>query len=91
MFNSNELSKELQALKVDLSQLLNSTRDGFVDTSRAAADVLADQVTTALNELNETLTGDESQIRQLISDRPIATLGSAFALGVLVGFAMRRH
>jgi hypothetical protein len=74
MFNSNELGKELQALKVDLSRLLDGTRDGFVDTSRAAADALADQVTTAVNELNETLTGDESQIRQLISDRPVVTV-----------------
>jgi len=74
MFNSNELGKELQALKVDLSRLLDGKRDGFVDTSRAAADTLADQVTTAVNELNETLTGDESQIRQLISDRPVVTV-----------------
>jgi len=27
-----------------------------------------------VNELNETLTGDESQIRQLISDRPVVTV-----------------
>jgi ElaB/YqjD/DUF883 family membrane-anchored ribosome-binding protein len=91
MFDSKELSQELQALKVDLSQLLNTTREGFVDTSKAAADAIADQVTTALNELNETLTGEEGHVRQLISDRPIATLASAFALGVLVGFSMRRH
>jgi ElaB/YqjD/DUF883 family membrane-anchored ribosome-binding protein len=91
MFNSNELSNELQTLKVDVSQLLNTAREGFVDTSKAAADALADQVIAALNDLNETVTGEEGHIRQLISDRPIATLASAFALGVLVGIAMRRH
>ena len=91
MFKSSELSSELQALKVDVSQLLNATREGFVDSSKAAADALADQVTAALNELNETLTGEESHMRQLVSDRPIATLASAFALGVMVGFMMRRH
>jgi ElaB/YqjD/DUF883 family membrane-anchored ribosome-binding protein len=91
MFNTSQLSKELQDLKADVSQLLNAARNGFVDTSRAAADALADQVTTTLNELNETLTDDESQIRQLISERPISTLATAFALGVLVGFAVRRR
>ncbi|HLZ01173.1 MAG TPA: hypothetical protein VKR55_03370 [Bradyrhizobium sp.] len=91
MFNSSELGNELQALKVDVSQLLNTAREGFIDTSKAAADALADQITTALNELNETLTDEESHLRDLISDRPVATLASAFALGAIVGFSLRRH
>ena len=35
-------------------------------------------------------TDEEGQVRQLISERPITSLASAFALGVVVGFAMRR-
>ena len=41
-----------------------------------------------MNELSETLSGEEAQIRQLISDRPIATLSSAFVLGVVVGLVL---
>ena len=91
MFGSSELNDELHALRADVSRLLNTTREGIFDTSKAGADALADQIKAALNELSETLSGEEAQIRQLISDRPIAMLSSAFVLGVVVGLAMRRH
>jgi hypothetical protein len=91
MFNSSQLSGELQALKVDVAQLLNATREGFVDASKVAADALADEITAGLNELRETLGDEDSHIGQLIANRPIASLGSAFVLGVVVGLAMRRH
>jgi hypothetical protein len=44
-----------------------------------------------LNELGETLSGEEDHVEKLIAERPITTLASAFALGVVVGFMMRRH
>jgi hypothetical protein len=44
-----------------------------------------------LNELGETLSGEQDHVEKLIADRPIATLASAFALGVVVGFTLRRH
>ena len=91
MFNSSELSGELQALKADVSQLLNATHEGLVDASKVAADALADDIIAGLNELRETLGREDSDIRQLIVDRPITSLGSAFVLGVVVGLAMRRH
>jgi hypothetical protein len=91
MFNLSELSDELHALKADVSQILDTTREGILDTSKAGADALADQIKAALNELNETLSDEDGHIRQLISERPTMTLASAFVLGVVVGFAMRRH
>jgi ElaB/YqjD/DUF883 family membrane-anchored ribosome-binding protein len=91
MFNSNKLGGELQALKVNVSELLNATREGFVDASKATANVLADDITADLNELRATLSGEEGHIQQLIADRPITSLTSAFVLGVLVGLALRRH
>jgi len=91
MFGSSELNDELHALKIDVSQLLDTTREGILNTSRAGADALADQIKDVLSELSETLSGEEKHIRALISDRPIAILASAFVLGVVLGFAMRRH
>jgi ElaB/YqjD/DUF883 family membrane-anchored ribosome-binding protein len=91
MFDSNELRDELQALKSDVSRLLNTTRDGIFDASKNHAEALADQIKAALNELGETLTEQEDHIENLVSDRPITTLASAFALGVVVGFTLRRH
>jgi len=91
MFDSSELRDELQALKGDLSRLLNTTSDGIFDASKTGAEALADQVKAALNELGETLSEQEDHIEKLISDRPITTFASAFALGVVVGFMLRRH
>jgi ElaB/YqjD/DUF883 family membrane-anchored ribosome-binding protein len=89
MFDSSELSDELQALKDDVSRLLNTTSEGVFDKKRAEA--LADQVKSALSDLGETLSEQEGHLEEIISERPIASLASAFALGIVIGFMLRRH
>jgi ElaB/YqjD/DUF883 family membrane-anchored ribosome-binding protein len=91
VFDSSELRDELQALKGDVSRLLNTTSEEIFDPSKNRAEALADQIKATLNELGETLSEQEDHIESLISDRPITTLASAFALGVVVGFMLRRH
>ena len=91
MFESSELIDELQALKGDVSRLLNTTGEGIFDASKSRAEALADQIKAALNDLGETLSEQEENVNKLISERPITSLASAFALGVVVGFMMRRH
>jgi ElaB/YqjD/DUF883 family membrane-anchored ribosome-binding protein len=91
MFDSSELRDELQALKSDVSRLLNTASEGIFDSSRNRAEALADQVKAALNDLGETLSQEEGQVEKMISERPIASLASAFALGLAVGFMLRRH
>ena len=91
MFNSSELGDELQALKSEVSRLLNNPGDGMFDTAKSRADALADQIKAALNELGETLSEQEDHVESTIAERPIAALASAFALGVVIGFMLRRH
>lgn len=91
MFDSRELTDELQALKGDVSRLLNTTSEEFLDASRNRAEALADQIKAALNDLGETLGEQEEHVERIISERPIASLASAFALGVVVGLMLRRH
>lgn len=91
MFDSSELRDDLQVLKGDVSRLLNTTGAGIFDASKSSAEALADQVKAALSDLGETLSEQEGHVEKLISDRPVATLASAFALGVVVGFMLRRH
>jgi ElaB/YqjD/DUF883 family membrane-anchored ribosome-binding protein len=91
MFNSSELADELQALKSEVSRLLTTNGDGLFDNAKRRADALADQIKTALNELGETLGEREDHVETLIAERPIATMASAFALGIVVGFMLRRH
>jgi ElaB/YqjD/DUF883 family membrane-anchored ribosome-binding protein len=90
MFDTGELRDELQALKGEVSRLL-ATGEGILDASRPQAEALADQIKAALSELGETLSEQEEHIGDIVSERPITTLASAFALGVVVGFMLRRH
>jgi ElaB/YqjD/DUF883 family membrane-anchored ribosome-binding protein len=90
MFNSSELGDELQALKSEVLRLLNSDGDGVFDATKNRADALADQIKNALNELGETLSEQEDHVEALIAERPIATMASAFALGIVIGFILRR-
>ena len=91
MFDSGGLKDELQALKSEVSRLLNAGGEGIFDASKAHAEALADQIKAALSDLGETLSEQEEHVGDIISERPIATLASAFALGVVVGFMLRRH
>ena len=91
MFDRNELSDELQALKGDVSRLLNTAGEGVFDASKNRAEALADQIKAALTELSETLSEQEGHVEDFISERPVTSLASAFALGVVVGFMLRRH
>jgi ElaB/YqjD/DUF883 family membrane-anchored ribosome-binding protein len=91
MFDSGELNDELQALKSEVSRLLNTGGEAIFDASRAHTEALADQIKAALNELGETLSEQEERLGDIVSERPLTTLASAFALGVVVGFMLRRH
>ncbi len=91
MFDQGALMDELQALKTDVSRALHTAADGVFDSSKNRAETLADQIKTALNDLGETLSQEESDLSRLIANRPVTSLASAFALGVVVGVLMRRH
>jgi ElaB/YqjD/DUF883 family membrane-anchored ribosome-binding protein len=91
MFDQGELKDELQALKGEVSRLLNAAGEGIFDASKTHAEELADQIKAALNDLGETLSEQEEHVGNIVSERPITTLASAFALGVVVGFMLRRH
>jgi ElaB/YqjD/DUF883 family membrane-anchored ribosome-binding protein len=91
MFDQGELKDELQALKAEVSRLLNTTSDGILDASKTHAEALADQIKAALGDLGETLSEHEDRVGNIISERPIAALASTFALGIVVGFMLRRH
>ena len=91
MFDSDRMSDELRALKVDVTRLLNTAGEEIYDGANDRAEALADQIRAALAELGETVEEEQEQLQGLVADRPITSLASAFALGVVVGFMLRRH
>lgn len=91
MFDTGRISDELKALKIDLSSLMNTAGEEMLDGSKERAEALAEQIKAALAELGETVSDEQEHLEGLVAERPIASLASAFALGVVVGFMMRRH
>ena len=91
MFDTGRLNDEWQAMMVDVAQLLSRAGAQTVDAAKDGTAALAEQIKAALAELGETLSEEEEQLRGLVTERPVASLASAFALGVAVGFMLRRH
>jgi ElaB/YqjD/DUF883 family membrane-anchored ribosome-binding protein len=91
MFDTARMSEELKALKVDVTRLLSTAGEEMYDASKDRADALADQIKATLAELGETVSEEQDQLHGLVTERPVASLASAFALGVVVGFMLRRH
>ncbi|MGX1165448.1 ElaB/YqjD/DUF883 family membrane-anchored ribosome-binding protein [Bradyrhizobium sp. USDA 372] len=91
MFDSDRMSEELRALKVDVTRLLSTAGEEMFESSKARTEALADQIRAALAELGETVEQEGEQFQGLVAERPITSLASAFALGVVVGFMLRRH
>ncbi len=76
MFDTSELKDELQALKDDVSRLLNTTSEGVFDTTKNRTEALADQIKVALSELGESLGEQEGNLESIIAERPITSLAS---------------
>jgi ElaB/YqjD/DUF883 family membrane-anchored ribosome-binding protein len=91
MFDSQALRNELKSLKVDLSRVLNANGEEMLNQSKARTEALADQIKAALNDLGEALGQEESHVEKMVAERPIASLASAFALGVVAGLLAGRH
>jgi ElaB/YqjD/DUF883 family membrane-anchored ribosome-binding protein len=87
---STELRDELLALKADAARLLGAAGDEMLKASRERADALSEQLKSALDELGQVLNEEEKQLEGLVAERPIAALACAFAVGIAVGFALRR-
>jgi ElaB/YqjD/DUF883 family membrane-anchored ribosome-binding protein len=91
MFKSGELGDELLVLKSEMSRLLHTPADDVINAARGRTEALAEQIKATLSELGETLSEEEEHVERLIAEQPIAALASAFALGIAIGFMLRRH
>ena len=91
MFKSSELGDELLALRSEMSRLLDMPANDMLNSAKNRTEALVEQIKAALSELGETLSEEEEHVERLIAERPIAALASAFALGIAIGFMLRRH
>ncbi len=91
MLRSSELGEELQALKAEMSRVLEMPADEMLEAARNKTEAFAEQIKASLSDLGQTLSEEEEHVERLIAARPIAALASAFALGIAIGYMLRRH
>ena len=91
MFKSSELGDELLTLKGEISRLLHAPADDVFNAAKDKSEALAEQIKATLGDLGNTLSEEEEHLEQLVAERPIVAIASAFALGIAVGFMLRRH
>lgn len=90
LFDTGSMNDELSAMKIDVTRLLNKAGEQTFNAPEDRAEDLADQIKATLTELGETVSEEQEQLHSLFAERPVASLASAFALGVVVGFMLRR-
>ena len=91
MFDTGSMNDELTAMKVDVTRLLNKAGEQTLNEPEDGTEALVDQIKAALTELGETVSEEQEQLHKLLAERPVASIASAFAVGVVVGFMLRRH
>lgn len=90
MLQTHDIKSELQSLKDDISRVIGDRSERIAGASRETFEDMSKQLKSALEELGQTLAHEESHMEQVVAERPITSLASAFALGVVVGFMLRR-
>jgi ElaB/YqjD/DUF883 family membrane-anchored ribosome-binding protein len=91
MFKSSELSDELLALKGEISRLLHAPADDVFNAAKDKSEAFVEQIKATLSDLGDTLSEEEEHVERLVAQRPLVAIASAFALGIAVGFMLRRH
>jgi len=86
--DSARLRNELEVLTRHLGRLLESgdrTRSEY-----PGAEAIAAGLGSAIEALGISLSETDAKMEQLVSKRPATAVASAFALGLAVGFLLRR-
>jgi len=88
--NTGKLRAELQQLHKEVTSALAGSGEQVLESSRATAEELSRQLRAALGDLGHNLSEQERRAERIVSDRPLMALGSALAIGVAIGLALRR-
>jgi F0F1-type ATP synthase assembly protein I len=86
----NEILDELHALKTEATRLLSTRADELRETSSQKAKDIAADVKGFLSDFRDALALEEEEIERAFAGRAAAALASALALGIVIGWALRR-
>jgi F0F1-type ATP synthase assembly protein I len=81
--------EEIRALKGETARLLGARAEHLAASGEAAKDIAAD-VKAFLSDLRDALALEEAEIERAFAGRTATALVSALALGVVIGYVLRR-
>ena len=90
MSYSRDVAEELHALKREVSHTLKAGAEEWRTISRESAHSLSGELKTFLTDLRDTLALDEAEIEKAFAGRAIPALATALAVGIAIGFVLRR-
>jgi ElaB/YqjD/DUF883 family membrane-anchored ribosome-binding protein len=88
---SQDIVDELHTLKRDTSHMLRSSAEGWQQTASDKAHSLAAEVKTFLGDLREALALDEAELEKAFAGRLAASMATALAAGVVIGYFLGRR
>ena len=82
--------EELQALKRDTGRLMQAEADDWQQISHEKAHAFASDLKALVHDLRNTLEADEAEIERAFAGRAAQALGTAVAVGTVLGWMFRR-
>jgi hypothetical protein len=80
---------EIRALKSETARLLGARAEHMAASGETAKDIAAD-IKAFLSDLRDALALEEAEIERAFAGRTATALVSALALGIVVGYVLRR-
>ena len=90
MSYSRDIVEELRALKREAGVAMKTSAEDWQKTSRETAHSLSAELKTLLTDFRDALALDEAEIERAFAGRAIPALATALAVGVAIGFILRR-
>jgi hypothetical protein len=91
MSYSRDIMEELHALKREAGHTLKTSAEEWQTISREKAHSLAADVKTFLTDFRDALALDEAEIERAFAGRAAATMATALAAGVVIGYFLGRR
>ncbi len=85
-----DIVEELDALKREAGHALKKGAEEWQNISPEKAHSLAAELKTFLSELRGALALDEAEIERAFAGRAVPALATALAVGIAIGFVLRR-
>lgn len=90
MSYGRDIVEELHALKREADHLLKSSAEEWQQTARQKAQSVAADFKTFLTNFRDALALDEAELERAFSGRMATTMVTALAVGVAIGYFLRK-